>query len=567
MPTVRLPVDPSVEHLRRLARRLQRSVRAGDPEAAAARPPARPAPGGPGFPLVRRAARPRPGVRLRQLAAAAPAPGRGRRATAATRTRVPPRPTRPTSSAGWPAWSTARRRPAAGPRPARCSPRTRTCRPGRSPRPRPPAPRRPLAAHLAADPRRRRAPGGPYGWEPLLYLPYSRLDADVTPTRCGRGPAAAGRRRRPGRRLPVARPDPAVHRAHRRFGEGEQGPRRSRGTRTRWRWPGCCSTPAPTRTTGRPSTTGCSAPTTTTSSCCSSTGSGRATAAPGGAGSATPLETPAEMLARPLTWAADARLQPTGFGCCCGTASTPTRRRPEGRAARAGRRGRPPRDRRAARSPPGAEPAELSPVAGLVAAVLAGDEADVARPCCQSRWPAGPVSSPGGEAGADRELAVRLGFDVTGARQPRVDGAAGARRLVRRLVRSAPTSRRDAGSTVTLGPGTPRRGGRLPGAAGPGAADPGPGGQRREGQRHPHALHQPAEGAQPGAVDQLGRLAGPLQAAQVRRRVGAWPASRGGRRASTPSACSAARWSSSRVSVAAGGHARPRRPSPGPRAR
>ena len=35
MPALRLPDDPTVEHFRRQARRLQRAVRAGDPEAAA----------------------------------------------------------------------------------------------------------------------------------------------------------------------------------------------------------------------------------------------------------------------------------------------------------------------------------------------------------------------------------------------------------------------------------------------------------------------------------------------------------------------------------------------------
>ena len=35
MPTLSLPDDPTVEHLRRQARQLQRAVRAGDPEAAA----------------------------------------------------------------------------------------------------------------------------------------------------------------------------------------------------------------------------------------------------------------------------------------------------------------------------------------------------------------------------------------------------------------------------------------------------------------------------------------------------------------------------------------------------
>jgi hypothetical protein len=69
---------------------------------------------------------------------------------------------------------------------------------------------------LAADPSQARREGGPHRWEPLLYLAYSRLDSSQpghSPPR--RRPAAARRRRRPQRRIPVGGRVP-VHRAHRR---------------------------------------------------------------------------------------------------------------------------------------------------------------------------------------------------------------------------------------------------------------------------------------------------------------------------------------------------------------
>ena len=64
--------------------------------------------------------------------------------------------------------------------------------------------------------RRPRAEGGPHRWPPLLYLCYQpdprRSARTVQSRRC---PAAARRRRRPGRRLPLGRAGAAVHRADR----------------------------------------------------------------------------------------------------------------------------------------------------------------------------------------------------------------------------------------------------------------------------------------------------------------------------------------------------------------
>ena len=182
MPTVRLPDDPSVEHLRKLARRLQRSVRAGDPGALA---------------LV-----------ARRHPAGAPAEPAGFQLSAAQLVLA-----RECGFASWPRLrehldlvAAARRDPDA--QPVAADPADEFCRlaclvygdpdaPGRWAEARallaahPDLPARSvwaaaagaaedrIAAHLAADPALARAPGGPYGWEPLLYLAYSRLDPEV----------------------------------------------------------------------------------------------------------------------------------------------------------------------------------------------------------------------------------------------------------------------------------------------------------------------------------------------------------------------------------------------------
>jgi len=125
------------------------------------------------------------------------------------------------------------------------------------------------------------------------------------------------------------------------------------------------------------------------------------------------LETPAEMLARPLTWAA-AHGFTDRVRLLLRHAVDPDAGSPEGRAlplaAAAGHR-----EIAELLLAAGAEPVELSPVDGLVAAVLAGDEAGVdpaVLPPALAERP-GLVAEAVG-AGADPGLAVRLGFDVSG---------------------------------------------------------------------------------------------------------------------------------------------------------
>ncbi len=292
MATISLPADPTVGHFRRLARRLQRAVRAGDPEATALA--ARYGfPAGPDFPLS-----------AAQLVVA-----------------------RECGFSSWPALRRQlellagyRRDPDAVP--AVTDPADDFCRlaclvysaedgPDRWAAAaallaeQPDLPARSVAAAAAAgdpaalathlaDPAAASAPTGPYGWEPLLYLTYSRVP-QVDPLRAAG--AAAGRRRRPGRRLRLARADPAVHRADRLLRRGRAGPAAAAPAPALDRaGPAAAGRPAPTPTTGRPSTTGCSSPATTTSSCCSRTGSAGRGPASGGTGSA------ARWRRRPRCW-------------------------------------------------------------------------------------------------------------------------------------------------------------------------------------------------------------------------------------------------------------------------
>ncbi len=86
---------------------------------------------------------------------------------------------------------------------------------------------------LDRDPSQASLVGGPHGWEPLLYLTYSRVPLGAGPLG-GRGRAtAAGARRRPERRLSVGGADPAVHRADRRAGRRRHHPEAPGGARAR----------------------------------------------------------------------------------------------------------------------------------------------------------------------------------------------------------------------------------------------------------------------------------------------------------------------------------------------
>ena len=109
--------------------------------------------------------------------------------------------------------------------------------------------------------------------------------------------------RRPERGLPLAGAAHPVHRADRllRRGRAGAGPPAAAPAGVA-RWPGCCSRAAPTRTTGRRSTTGCSPATTATCELLLEYGLGTGTggvwpAARRGAG------TPAEMMRRQVDWA------------------------------------------------------------------------------------------------------------------------------------------------------------------------------------------------------------------------------------------------------------------------
>ena len=432
MPTIRLPDDPTVPHLRRLARRLQRSVRSGDPvtTALATRYGF---PAGDRFPLsaaqlvvarecgfgswpaLRRQLERLAGFRRDPDAAATPAdpadefcrlaclvyaaddgPHRWAAATALLRDR-PDLPARSVHAAA-----------AAGDAAA-------------------------LEARLTADPDAATRPGGPHGWEPILYLTYSRvaqadalrsaallLDAGADPDA---GYAWHG----------LTPPFTALTGV---FGEGEQGPGRQP------RHPRSLALARLLLATGADPNDGQTLynrmfrPDDDAFRLLFEHGLGREASGVwrdrlGGA-----LETPAEMLARPLTWAAA-----HGFAdrvrLLLAHGVDPEAVSPEGRAAplaaAAGHR-----EIVDLLVAAGAAPVALGPVEALVGAVLAGNaDADL------SALPAALAARPGlvvaaVEAGADPGLAVRLGFDVSGREDGRtaLHAAAwnGELAAVRRLV-------------------------------------------------------------------------------------------------------------------------------------
>ena len=606
MPTVRIPDDASVEHLRKLARRLQRGVRSG---AAAAvdlvtrRHPAG-APADPArFPLT-----------AAQLAVA-----------------------RELGFASWPRLREhldliARLRrdpdadPGAGPDAgpdAREDPADEFCRlaclvygrpdgPERWARARAllrPAPDLParsvwaaaaasdpdrVAGHLAADRALAGAPGGPYGWEPLLYLTYSRVD-----------PRGAGRTRccATARLLLDAGADPdAGYLWHGlvppftaltgAFGEGEQGPGRQP------RHPHSLALARLLLDAGADPNDGQTLynrmfrPDDDHLELLFEYGLGRGDGGPWQARLGGALETPAEMLARPFTWAAEHGFtERVRLLLRHGVDARSTA--PDGRAAvELAAAGGHSDDRRAAGRRGCARP-ELTGVDALVAAVLAADADGAARlagadpdllAAARAERPAVVAEAVQSSRGAAVELAVRLGFDVNALAggQTALHSAAwdGDLPLVRRLVELGA----DPGVRDRTFDGTPlgwararaaARGGRLPGSpprprrepALPGTAATGdvrrwhrrgPAAARSRarvavggnGSRTPTPCTSQPKRAQPGAVDQLGGLAGPLQRPQRTPAGSVRASSTGGRRGSTPSANRAARWSSSRVSVA-----------------
>ncbi|HEY7100466.1 MAG TPA: ankyrin repeat domain-containing protein [Mycobacteriales bacterium] len=432
MPTISLPDDPTVENLRRQARRLQRAARAGDPDAAALVARYEFA-AGPDFPLS-----------AAQLVVA-----------------------RECGFTSWPALRRQlellagyRRDPDAVP--AATDPADDFCRlaclvysaeddPDRWAAAaallaeQPDLPARSVAAAAAAgdpaalathlaDPALASAPTGPYGWEPLLYLTYSRVP-QADPLRAVALLLDAG-----------ADPDagyawhgltPPFTALTGCFGEGEQGPRRQP------RHPRSIELARQLLAAGADPNDGQTLynrmffPDDDHLELLFAYGLGRETSGVwrdrlGGA-----LETPAEMLARPLTWAA-AHGFTDRVRLLLRHGVDPDVRSHEGRAlplaAAASHR-----EIVELLLAAGAEPVELSPMDGLVAAVLAGDEAAVD----PAVLPAALADRPGlvaeaVDAGADPGLAVRLGFDVSARHdgQTALHTAAwnGDLDLVRRLV-------------------------------------------------------------------------------------------------------------------------------------
>jgi ankyrin repeat protein len=290
-----------------------------------------------------------------------------------------------------------------------------------------------LAGHLA-DPATAAAPTGPYGWEPLLYLTYARVP-QVDPLRAAELLLDAG-----------ADPDagyawhgltPPFTALTGCFGEGEQGPRRQPRHPRSLELARLLLDAGADPNDGQTLYNRMFTPDDDHLTLLFRYGLGQQRSGIwrdrlGGA-----LETPAEMLARPLTWAAAhgfterVRLL-LAHGVGPDAASVEGRALPL--AAAAGHR-----EIVALLLAAGAEPVELSPVDGLVAAVLAGDEAGVD----PAVLPAALAGRPGlvaeaVEAGTDPGLAVRLGFAVSGRHdgQTALHSAAwtGDAELVRRLV-------------------------------------------------------------------------------------------------------------------------------------
>lgn len=441
-PIVRLPEDPSLEHLRTLARRLQRAVRAGDAAALA---------------LVRR--RHPDGVPVEV----------GTFALSAAQLVV-------AREAGFPSWprlrahldlvTAARRDPDAVP--AGPDPADELCRlgclvysaedgpdrwaaAGALLAAHPDLPARSvfaaaaaadpdaLAGHLAADPAAAGRAGGPHGWAPLLYLTYSRLPGG-DPLRAARLLLDAG-----------ADPDagylwhglvPPFTALTGVFGEGEQGPGRQP------RHPRSLALARLLLDAGAEANDGQTLynrmfrPDDDALELLFSYGLGRGDGGVWRARLGGALPAPAAQLARPLTWAA-AHGFTDRVRLLLGHGVDPEGWTPEGRAvelAAAGGHVEIVELLVAA----GAPRPRLAGVAAVVAAVLAGDEAAVraagmgaleetlaARPALVAE----AVEAGRGDA---VELAARLGFDVSapGGGQTALHSAVwdGDLPLVRRLV-------------------------------------------------------------------------------------------------------------------------------------
>ncbi|HEV7653693.1 MAG TPA: ankyrin repeat domain-containing protein [Mycobacteriales bacterium] len=431
MPTLRLPDDPSIAHLRRLARRLQRSVRTGDRDAVALVARYRFEPG-PSFALS-----------AAQLVVA-----------------------RECGFASWPVaraqlerLAEFRRDPDATP--ASADPADDYCRLACLVYSGDDGPDRwaaavvsfrpalaegsvfaaaaagdavALAAHLDADPGAASRPGGPYGWEPLLYLTYSRVP-QADPLRAATLLLDAG-----------ADPDagyawhgltPPFTALTGVFGEGEQGPGRQPRHPRSLELGRLLLAAGADPNDGQTLYNRMFVPDDDFLPLLFEYGLGREASGVwrqrlGGA-----LETPAEMLARPLTWAA-AHGFTERVRLLLGHGVDPDAVSPEGRAlslaAAAGHR-----EIVALLLAAGATPITLSPVDALVAAVLAGDEDGVDPAVLPAALAARPgLVAEAVDAGADPGLAVRLGFPVSapadGQTALHTAAWAGSLELARRLV-------------------------------------------------------------------------------------------------------------------------------------
>jgi hypothetical protein len=301
-----------------------------------------------------------------------------------------------------------------------------------------------LSAHLAADPDAAGRTGGPFGWEPLLYLTYSRVQAAEDATlRTARLLLDAG-----------ADPDagylwhglvPPFTALTGAFGEGEQGPRRQP------RHPHSLALARVLLDAGADPNDGQTLynrmfrPDDDFLELLFEYGLGRGDGGPWRARLGAAQETPAELLVRPFTWAAahgfTARVR---LLLAHGVDPEATSR--EGRAVELAASGGH-REVVELLVAAGAARPELTGVAALVAAVLAGDEATVARldaaqpellAAARAARPALVAEAVATGRGASVELAARLGFDVSApdAGQTALHSAAwdGDLPLVRRLV-------------------------------------------------------------------------------------------------------------------------------------
>ena len=198
-------------------------------------------------------------------------------------------------SCGRPACATPNRPPPAGP------PRCSAADPS-------------LATRTRRDPgglRRGGPPGGPGAADPGRRTGRTDRTAGRRCCTCAiRAWTSATRRARSGycwmpaptrQRFPVEGPALPVHRA-------DRGARRWRAGRAaapgRWRWRRGCSTPAPTPTTTRPSTTGSSVPTTAPRTAAAARRGPCRTPRPGGTGSASAYPSPEQMVGEHLRTAA-----------------------------------------------------------------------------------------------------------------------------------------------------------------------------------------------------------------------------------------------------------------------